>query len=159
VTHEVLPSIRPTGAYSAYSKSETALLPPPKPKPKAKAKAKAKAPALPAPQLNADWLTRSMSSAQRLLHLAEGRVGMVDVSEQLREFSNPDVAMGMAAILFSRQRFLVEMQSLESAHLRALSPNEHLVDVGTEKWADHFVAKMTRAQVVELAQAATRKLA
>jgi len=151
VTHEVIPSIRRTGAYST---NETALTSP-KPKPKAKAKA----PALAAPQLSADWLAKSMSSAQRLLQLAEGRVGMVDISEQLREFSHPDVAMGMAAILFTRQRFLVEMQSLESAHLRALSPNEHIVDVGAEKWADHFVAKMTRAQVVELAQAATRKLA
>jgi prophage antirepressor-like protein len=151
VTHEVIPSIRRTGAYST---NETALTSP-KPKPKAKAKA----PALAAPQLSADWLAKSMSSAQRLLQLAEGRVGMVDISEQLREFSHPDVAMGMAAILLTRQRFLVEMQSLESAHLRVLSPNEHIVDVGAEKWADHFVAKMTRAQVVELAQAATRKLA
>ena len=152
VTHEVLPSIRRTGA---YSKSATAPLPSPKPKPKAKAKT----PALAAPQLSADWLARAMSSAQRLLQLAEGRVGMVDISEQLREFSHPDVAMGMAALLFARQRFLVEMQSLESAHLRVLSKQEHIVDVGAEKWADQFVSKLKREHVVEVAQAATRKLA
>jgi hypothetical protein len=158
VTHEVLPSIRRTGA---YSKSATAPLP--SPKPKAKSISAPIPDPLPSPQLNADWLAKSISSAQRLLQLSEGRVGMVDISEQLREFSHPDVAMGLAAILFTRQRFLVEMESLESAKLCALSKDEHLVehlvDVGGEKWADHFVAQMTRAQVVELAQAATRKLA
>jgi prophage antirepressor-like protein len=142
VTHEVLPSIRRTGA---YIKGPSAPLPQPK------VKAKAKAKAIPAPPLNSDWLARSMASAQKLLQLTEGRVGMVDISEQLREFSHPDVAMGMAALLFNRQRLLVEMQSLESAELRALSKNEHIVDVGAEKWADQFVGKMTRAQIVELA--------
>ncbi|OIQ69297.1 hypothetical protein GALL_491050 [mine drainage metagenome] len=140
VTHEVLPSIRRTGTYN-----QAAAAPQASPQP--------------TPQVSADWLARSMSGAQKLLQLTAGRVGMVDISEQLREFSHPDVAMGLAALLFTRQRFLVEMQSLESAHLRALSRDEHLVDLGTANWADRFVAQMGRAQVVELAQAATRKLA
>ena len=139
VFEEILPTIRRTGA---YGKAAAGPQPTPKDAP-----------------VSADWLARSMGNAQRFLQLAAGRVGMVDISDRLNEFSHPDIAMGLAALMFTRQRFLVEMESLESARLRALRRDERIVDLAATGWADRFVAELPRGQIVELAQAATRKLA
>ena len=67
--------------------------------------------------------------------------------------------MGLAGLMFARQRFLVEMESLESVRIRALHIKERIVDLRPDDWADRFLGELNRAQAVQIMQAATRKLA
>ena len=109
VTHEVLPSIRRTGQYAAAQAGQ-----PGKQQDKL--------------GVDTDWLARSMHNAQKVIHLAADRVGLVVVAEETPDFSHPDIAMGLAGLMFAQQRFLVEMESLESAKIRALHLKERIVD-------------------------------
>ncbi|NNM65464.1 MAG: Bro-N domain-containing protein [Burkholderiales bacterium] len=135
VTHEVLPAIRRTGQYAA-PQTEPAKL-----------------------GVDTDWLARSMHNAQKVIQMAAGRVGMAVVAEETPDFSHPDIAMGLAGLMFAQQRFLVEMESLESARIRALHLKERVVDLRLDDWAERFLGELNRVQVVQIMQAATRKLA
>ena len=140
VTHDVLPAIRRTGRYAAPQTEQPGKEP-------------GKL------GVDTDWLARSMHNAQKVIQMAAGRVGMAVVAEETPDFSHPDIAMGLAGLMFARQRFLVEMESLESARIRALHIKERIVDLRPDDWADRFLGELNRAQAVQIMQAATRKLA
>ena len=138
VFEEILPAIRRTGQYAAPQAEQPG-----------------KEPA----KLGVDWLARSMHNAQKVIQMAAGRVGMAVVAEETPDFSHPDIAMGLAGLMFAQQRFLVEMESLESAKIRALHLKERIVDLRPDDWAERFLRELNRAQAVQIMQAATRKLA
>ena len=140
VTHDVLPAIRRTGRYAAPQTEQPGKEP-------------GKL------GVDTDWLARSMHNAQKVIQMAAGRVGMAVVAEETPDFSHPDIAMGLAGLMFAQQRFLVEMESLESAKIRALHLKERIVDLRPDDWAERFLRELNRAQAVQIMQAATRKLA
>ena len=140
VFEEILPAIRRTGRYAAPQTEQPGNEP-------------GKL------GVDTDWLARSMHNAQKVIQMAAGRVGMAVVAEETPDFSHPDIAMGLAGLMFAQQRFLVEMESLESAKIRALHLKERIVDLRPDDWAERFLRELNRAQAVQIMQAATRKLA
>jgi hypothetical protein len=82
VTHDVLPAICRTGPYAAPQTEQPGKEP-------------AKL------GVDTDWLARSMHNAQKVIQLAAGRVGLAVVAEETPDFSHPDIAMGLAGLMFA----------------------------------------------------------
>lgn len=140
VTHEVLPSIRKSGSYNA---TQTPVSKQEKPS---------------APAIDTAWLNRAMHNAQTLMEIARGRIGMVALAQEVPDYSNPEIAFGLAAMFFTRQRLLLEIEDLDHSKLRVLRREEIIVDLGAEGWADQFMKTLSREQAAQIMHAATRKM-
>lgn len=139
VTHEVLPTIRRTGSYSTQQASGS-----PQTKPSALAN---------------DWIDQSMRNAQTLIDIALETVGE---EEALRRapggLSRPDVAMGLAGLLLKRQRLIMEFDDVNHPTLKWLHSKIVLVDPRESDWADRLVKSLSREQIAQILNAATRRM-